>query len=151
MDGVRSDEGEPAIQADKATYDTALAVWEAETEHVDDLHYMATHLDEVYDQSAEAGFSLRLQKDEHVIFAIIGGGLVEPRASGGSYQGGSTGVSFRVMKGNQLPGRQPSGHICTGTRSPEDHRHRRIDLHHDQPGGLCVSDPQPGLATFEDR
>jgi hypothetical protein len=83
-----------------ATHEQAIAGWDAESEHVDELLYMATHLDEVYEASAEAGFSIRLNKGEHVLMGLRGGsGLVEPRASGGSYQGGSTGVSFRVMKG----------------------------------------------------
>ena len=87
-------------KADKAAYDSALAVWEGENEHVDDLHYLATHLDEVYEAGAEAGFSIRLAPGEHVVARLEGAtGIVEPRASGGSYQGGSTGVSFRVMKG----------------------------------------------------
>ena len=77
-----------------------MAAWNEENEHADELLYMATHLDDVYEASAEAGFNLRLNKDEHILIGLQGGsGLVEPRVSVGSYQGGSQGVSFRVMKG----------------------------------------------------
>lgn len=86
-------------KSELASYETALADWESEHDHVEDLLYLATHVDEVYEAAAEAGFSVRLGKDEHVVFAALGGGLVEPRSSGGSYQGGSQGASFRVMKG----------------------------------------------------
>jgi len=81
------------------TYEKQLSSWESERRQVDEMLYIATNLDDVYEQSAEAGFSVRLKSGEHVLLAITGSGLVEPRVSQGQYQGGSTGVSFRVTKG----------------------------------------------------
>ncbi|MCP4968096.1 MAG: hypothetical protein GY926_23030 [bacterium] len=100
-------------------YDLAYVAWTQEHELVDNLHYMATNLDEVYRQTSEAGFSIRLKKDEHVLISVDGAGLVEPRATAGHYQGGSSGVSFRVAKGVNFRVGQHKG---TYVRGPEEQK-----------------------------
>jgi hypothetical protein len=86
-------------QSAVSRYNSELAAWSSESEHVEELLYMATNLDEIYSAAAEAGFSVRLRGGEHVILGLVGAGLIEPRSGGGSYQGGSQGMSFRVAKG----------------------------------------------------
>ena len=81
-------------------YESALAAWEEQHEHVSELLEMATNLEETYRQAEQAGFTVRLKPDEHILIGLVGGsGLIEPRSSGGRYQGGSRGVSVRVAKG----------------------------------------------------
>ncbi len=81
-------------------FESELEAWEQESEHVDELLHFGTNLEDIYDASGEAGFSVRLRPNEHILIGLSGASaLVEPRSSGGSYQGGSSGTSIRVMKG----------------------------------------------------
>lgn len=89
-----------SLKSAETRYLKALTRWEEEREHVKDVLYMAEHLDEVYQASAnELGGDLRTKPGEHMLLSIEGSSLVEPRRTAGSYQGGSAGVSFRVAKG----------------------------------------------------
>lgn len=99
-----------------ASYEATRAQWLEECEHVDDLLYMSTHLDELYEASSEAGFSVRLKHNEHVVLGLVGSGLLEPRSGGGSYQGGSSGYSIRVAKGVRF---RVGSHRGTYVPSPE--------------------------------
>lgn len=95
----RENQEQRKLQQAQSRYNSALVQWEDESEHVENLLHAATHLDELYRLAAESGFTVRLKNGEHVLLGLGGSGLIEPRSGGGSYQGGSRGVSFRVAKG----------------------------------------------------
>ncbi len=83
----------------KADYDWSLVSWEALVDEVDTMLYAAENLDALFETTAESGASIRLNSGENLVVHVANCVLIEPRSGGGSYQGGSTGVSFRVAKG----------------------------------------------------
>jgi hypothetical protein len=95
---LRNMKAKSQYSAAMSAYEAELAAWKLEHEQTDTLLYAATHLEELF-QEADKVEGVRLMRGENLLLAIAGGGLVEPRVSRGSYQGGSQGVSFRVAKG----------------------------------------------------
>ena len=98
-------------------YETAYALWKDQRSGAETLLDLAASIDEVQEQVRASGVSVRLKKGENVVAMIEGGGLVEPRTTAGHYQGGSQGVSIRVMKGVRY---RVGSHKGTYVRGPEE-------------------------------
>ncbi|MFV1962635.1 MAG: hypothetical protein ACC658_12500 [Acidimicrobiia bacterium] len=99
MDRWRKRKERKEAESAERKHQTELANWQDQHDHVDQLIYLAEHLEEVQEEAAEGGIHIRLKKGENVLAILQNGGLVEPRVTGSHFEGGSQGVSIRVMKG----------------------------------------------------
>lgn len=100
-------------------YETALSAWNEQNDTVENLLEIATHrddLDRVFDQEE---FTVRLKRGEQLILHASGAALIEPRSTGGHWEGGSQGVSFRIAKGVRYRVGQTKG---TFVRNPEEQK-----------------------------
>jgi len=85
-----------------AEHDRDLGVWPENQGHVDELLYMARHLDKLYKQVELLGVGVDLKRDEHPLLCLQGSGVVELRAGAKT---GSRVMSYRVSNGSAYPDR----------------------------------------------
>jgi hypothetical protein len=96
-------------------YEREHAAWAEEVDNARDYLALAlTTPDAFVDPSREV--PMLLKKGEFAVLVMAGAGLIEMGREAGSYQGGSQGVSFRVMKGVSY---RVGGHRGTFVPGPE--------------------------------
>lgn len=99
MDRWRARKERKAADEAERLYWVSLNEWQDQRDHVEQLIYIGENLEEVQEQATSGGVNIRLKKGENVLAIVEQGGLVEPRVTGSHYEGGSQGMSIRVMKG----------------------------------------------------
>jgi hypothetical protein len=87
------------------TTDRALAASSTELAHVDELLYMARHLDRIYRQVEDVGFDVDLRADEHPLLFLQSSGVVELRAGGRTSKTRSEVMTLRGANASLYPDR----------------------------------------------
>jgi hypothetical protein len=85
--------------------DRVLVASSSEMAHIDELLYMARHLDRIYQQVEDVAFGVDLKADEHPLLFLQGSGVVELRAGGGTARTGSQVLKFRGADTSSYPDR----------------------------------------------
>jgi hypothetical protein len=86
-------------------HDRGLAVWPEDQGHVDELLYMARHLEKLYQQVELLGVGVDLKAEERPLLLFQGSGVVELRAGARTGNIGSRVMSYRVPNGSSYPDR----------------------------------------------
>ena len=97
--------GKGRYVSETADYDRDLADSTTEKTHIDELLYMARHLDKMYQQVEYLAVGLDLKTDEHPLLVLQGSGVVELRAGGRAKQSGSRVIGYRAPNGLPYPDR----------------------------------------------
>jgi hypothetical protein len=91
--------------SETANDDRLLAASSAEKAHIDELLYLARHLDRIYQQVEETAIGVDLKTDENPLLVLKGSGVVEVRAGGRTAKTGSRVMNYRVPNGSSYPDR----------------------------------------------
>jgi hypothetical protein len=87
------------------TTERARAASSTELAHIDELLYMARHLDRIYQQVEDVAFDVELKADEHPLLFLQSSGVVELRAGGRSSKTGSQVMTLRGANKSSYPDR----------------------------------------------
>ncbi|HJT37909.1 MAG TPA: zinc ribbon domain-containing protein [Actinomycetota bacterium] len=117
IDSIKRRKGEKRAHHAQERYDAALAEWKREDDalarYLEDAKGFAGSTKE-----DEPSISLNLKKDERVFEILQGAVLIEPKRSPGHWQGGYSGVSFRVYKGVRVHTGGTRGTYVQGEEAP---------------------------------
>jgi hypothetical protein len=91
--------------SETADHDHILEASTIEKNHIDELLYMARHLDRMYQQVEYLAVGVELKTDEHPLLVLQGSGVIELRAGGRATQNGSRVMSYRAPNGSPYPDR----------------------------------------------
>lgn len=87
------------------TADRVNAASSTEKAHIDELLYLARHLDKVYQRVEEMDFGVDLRTDEHPLLVVQGSGVVELRAGGRAARFDSQVIDYRAPNRSAYPDR----------------------------------------------
>ncbi|MGZ4419001.1 MAG: zinc ribbon domain-containing protein [Gaiellaceae bacterium] len=108
---------ERRAQHARAENETALKAWQAEDDALNGYLTEAKTLNG-YTKTDDPSISIQLKKDERVFIGLRGAVLIEPKRGPGHWQGGYSGVSFRVYKGIRLHTGGTRGTYMQGEETP---------------------------------
>jgi hypothetical protein len=91
--------------SETADYDRVLEASTIEKTHIDELLYMARHLDKMYQQVEYLAIGVDFKADEHPLLVLQGSGVVELRAGGRATQSDPRVMSYRAPNGLPYPDR----------------------------------------------
>jgi len=91
--------------SETADHDGILAASTKEKAHIDELLWMATHLDKMYRQGEYLPVGVDLKTNEHPLLVLQGSGVIELRAGGRATQSGSRIMNYRSPNGSSYPDR----------------------------------------------
>ncbi|MET0697223.1 MAG: hypothetical protein ABWZ58_07325 [Acidimicrobiia bacterium] len=97
--------GKGRYVSETADFDRVLAASHTEKAHIDELLYMAGHLDRMYKQVEHLAVGVDFKTDEHPLLVLQGSGVVELRAGGRATQSGSRVIKYRTPNASSYPDR----------------------------------------------
>jgi hypothetical protein len=97
--------GKGRYVSDTVDHERVLAASSTEQTHIDELLYMARHLDKMYRQVENLAVGVDLKTDEHPLLVLQGSGVVELRAGGRATRSASRVMSYQAPNGLPYPAR----------------------------------------------
>jgi len=91
--------------SETSDHDRILDASTIEKNHIDELLFMARHLDKMYQQVEYLAVGVELKTDEHPLLVLQGSGVIELRAGGRATQKGSRVMSYQAPNGSPYPDR----------------------------------------------
>jgi hypothetical protein len=117
LDSIKRRSQEKHAHHAQEEYEKALGAWQKEDDALVEYLGEAKELDG-FTKEDEPAIPIMLKKDERVFHVLDGAVLIEPRRAPGQWQGGYSGVSFRVYKGVRFHTGGTRGTYVQGEETP---------------------------------